>query len=275
MKRKPIVEQVKVGLYLRVSSKKQAEEGYSLDAQERNLRDYCRLMEWQVIGVYRDEGISGKRIDRPALQRLLAAAKEGQVNKIVTLKLDRISRNVKDMLLITEDLEEWGVSLACVKDNIDTSTAAGKLIRTVLCAIAQFESDISSERTYFAKHELALQGKFAGGTIPFGYSYDTQTKEFSINDEQAEIVESIFKDFTSGKTMYQISKELNEEGVLTNRRGKWQQNTVRLILENSFYTGTLEWEGIVNKGSHDAIIPDRLFNKAQRKLCEIGGKDND
>lgn len=268
MKKKQTLDSVSAGLYLRVSSKRQAEEGYSLDAQERNLKDYCRMMEWNVIEVYKDEGISGKKIERPSLQRLLSDAKEGKINKIVTLKLDRISRNVRDMLIITEELESWGVSLACVKDNIDTSTAAGKLIRTVLCAIAQFESDVSSERTYFAKHELALQGKFAGGTISYGYSYNKDSKDFEINDEQAEVVEGIFKDFASGVTMYQIAKELNERGVLTNRGGKWQQNTVRLILENSFYTGNLEWEGIINKGIHEAIIPDRLFKKTQKRLIE-------
>ena len=266
MKKKVIVTSVNVGLYLRVSSKRQAEEGYSLDAQERNLKDYCRMMEWNVVGIYTDEGISGKKMERPSLQRLLADAKDGKINKIVTLKLDRISRNVKDMLLITEDLEEWNVSLACVKDNIDTSTAAGKLIRTVLCAIAQFESDISSERTYFAKHELALQGRFAGGTISYGYTYNKETKEFEIDEERAEVVEEIFKDFASGATMYQIAKGLNDKRVLTNRGGKWQQNTVRLILENPFYTGSLEWEGIVNKGTHEAIIPDRLYWKVKKQL---------
>ena len=246
LKKKNVLTDVKAGIYLRVSSKRQAEEGYSLDAQERNLTDYCRMMEWNVIEVYKDEGISGKKIERPSLQRLLTDAKDGKINKIVTLKLDRISRNVKDMLLITEELDEWGVSLACVKDNIDTSTAAGKLIRTVLCAIAQFESDISSERTYFAKNELALQGKFAGGTVSYGYSYDKDKREFDIDEEKAEVVEGIFKNFASGVTMYQIAKELNKKGIPTNRGGKWQQNTVRLILVNPFYTGRLEWEGIVN-----------------------------
>ena len=112
MKKKQTLDSVSAGLYLRVSSKRQAEEGYSLDAQERNLKDYCRMMEWNVIEVYKDEGISGKKIERPSLQRLLSDAKEGKINKIVTLKLDRISRNVRDMLIITEELESWGVSLA-------------------------------------------------------------------------------------------------------------------------------------------------------------------
>jgi len=106
MKKKVIIASVNAGLYIRVSSKRQAEEGYSLDAQERNLKDYCRMMEWNVAGIYADEGISGKKIDRPSLQRLLTDAKEGKINKIVTLKLDRISRNVKDMLLITDDLAQ-------------------------------------------------------------------------------------------------------------------------------------------------------------------------
>ena len=114
--------------------------------------------------------------------------------------------------------------------------------------------------------EAALVDR-SGGSVDLDWAYK-DSKDFEINDEQAEVVEGIFKDFASGVTMYQIAKELNERGVLTNRGGKWQQNTVRLILENSFYTGNLEWEGIINKGIHEAIIPDRLFKKTQKRLIE-------
>lgn len=253
-------------LYIRVSSTQQVEEGCSLETQEKILRQYCEVMDWKVEEVYKDKGVSGKRINRPSLQRMFKDIKKGKIQKVVILKLDRISRNTKDILDITEELETSNVSLVCVKDNIDTSTAAGKLMRTVLSAIAQFESDIAKERTLTVKEELARQGRFVGGCIPYGYDYNKDTREFSINEAEAEIVERIFNQYLQGATPYRIASELNAEGVPTKRGGKWQVNQVLTILNNSFYTGVLEWQGIINKESHEGIITERIFRKVQRKL---------
>ncbi len=223
-------------------------------------------MGMRVYDVYRDEGISGKTVKRPELQRLLNDTAAGAIQKVVTLKLDRISRNVRDMLNITEELEKHGVAFICVRDNIDTSSAAGKLMRTVLAAIAEFESDIAGERTYAAKHELTLQGRYAGGNIPFGYDYDKGDRAFVVNEAEAAIVERVFGEYLNGATTYKIAQQLNKEGIPTKRGGRWQAVQVDLILRNVFYTGQLHWIGIIYNGSHAAIIADRLFNKVQRKL---------
>lgn len=271
-KKKQIINNVvRVGIYIRVSSRQQVEEGYSLEAQERTLRQYCEIMGWEVHTKYKDEGISGKKFNRPALQQMLKDAKTGLIEKVVIVKLDRISRNTKDILCITDELENFGVSLVCIKDNIDTSSATGKLLRTVLSAIAQFESDVARERTLVAKEELALQGKFAGGNIPYGYEYDKEEKEFWINEHEAIVVERIFSNYVDGKSANRIATELNSEGIATKRGGKWQAKQVLGILTNRFYTGQLEWEGIVNKGTHEAIISERQFNKVQKVLKQAQG----
>ncbi len=257
---------VDAGLYLRVSSREQAEEGYSLEAQETTLRQYCKVMGWHVQSIYKDEGISGKSMRRPGLTSMLDDVKNGWVNKIVTLKLDRLSRNSKDLLVLTDDLEKKGVSICYIKDQIDTSTAAGKMLRTIMAALAQFESDVAKERTLSVKEEMARQGKFVGGNIPYGYEYDRDEREFVINEAEAAVVERVFSEYLAGATTYRIAQQLNKEEIPTKRRGRWQAVQVEYILANVFYSGQLQWEGIISKGTHQAIISERQFNKVQRRL---------
>lgn len=259
-------EMIDAALYIRVSSREQAEEGYSLAAQEATLRQYCKALGWHVQNVYKDEGISGKSLKRPGLTSLLEDVQNGWVNKIVTLKLDRLSRNSKDLLVLTDDLDKRGVSVCYIKDQIDTSTAAGKMLRTIMAAMAQFESDVAKERTLSVKEELARQGKFVGGNIPYGYDYDRLDREFLINEAEATVVERVFNEYLTGATTYGIAQRLNKEAIPTKRGGKWQAVTVENILANGFYTGQLRWEGIINKGTHQAIISERQYNKVQRRL---------
>lgn len=255
------------GLYIRVSSKRQAEEGYSLEAQRRYLEDFCKFNEIKIYKVYKDEGISGKSLNkREGLQELLHDAEAGQVNKVICMKLDRISRNTKDLLTMVENFKKWDVDFICSKDNIDTSTAVGRMFLTILSAVAQFESDVAKERTADAKMELATEGKFAGNNIPLGYSYYKITKEFSIIEEEAVIVERVFNEYSSGKSMYAIAKGLNNDGIKTKQGKEFMNPTIKKILTNNFYTGLYEYEGIISKGTHEAIISDRLFNKVQDML---------
>lgn len=265
--RKSEYETPRAALYIRVSSRQQAEEGYSLEAQERKLRAFCEMQGYMIHDVYRDEGVSGKKIDRPELQRMLSDVKAGKIQKVIVVKLDRISRNTRDMLNLVEELNQTNTAFICVNDNIDTSTATGKMFLTILSAVAQFESDIGKERTLSAKEELSRQGKFAGGNIPFGYAYDKENKAFIINEAEEPVVTRIFTDYATGKPANRIATELNSEDIKTKRNGTWQAKQILTILSNKFYTGFLEWEGIINKGEHEAIIAERQFNKVQRMLA--------
>lgn len=105
-----------------------------------------------------------------------------------------------------------------------------------------------------------------GGCILYGYEYSKVTREFSINEAEAEIVERIFTQYLQGATPYRIASELNDEGVATIRGVRWKVNQVLTILNNSFYTGVLKWQGIINKESHEGIITERIFRKVQKKL---------
>lgn len=257
----------KAGLYIRVSSRRQAEEGYSLEAQRKHLEDYCRFNEFEVYRVYKDEGISGKSLNkREGLLELLKDAEAGIINKVICMKLDRISRNTKDLLTMVENFKKWNVEFVCSKDNIDTASAVGRMFLTILSAVAQFESDVAKERTSDAKMELAAEGKFAGNNIPLGYSYDKLTKEFSVVESEAVIVERVFNEYSSGKSMYAIAKGFNQDGLKTKQGKEFMNPTIKKILTNGFYSGRYAYEGIISKGTHEAIISDRLFNKVQEIL---------
>lgn len=257
---------IKAGLYIRVSSKQQADEGYSLEAQERKLKAYCELQGFTIGDIYKDEGISGKKVNRPELQRLMSDIRTGRIQKVIVVKLDRISRNTRDLLNIVDELNKTNTAFICINDNIDTSTATGKMFLTILSAVAQFESDITKERTLTAKEELSRQGKFAGGNISYGYDYDKDTKEFTINEQEASIVERIFTQCLEGKSANRIANDLNSDSISTKRGNKWYAQQVLDILNNRFYTGRLEWEGIITPSHHEAIISERQFNKVQKVL---------
>lgn len=152
----------KAALYIRVSTSKQVENGVSMDAQERSLREYVRMKGWQIHRVYRDAGASGGSVKREAFQKLMDAASRGMFDVVVTYKLDRFSRSLRDLLNTLNKLEEYGVDFASVNDQLDTSTAAGRLMFQVVGAFAEFERALISERTKAGMEEARRQGKKLG-----------------------------------------------------------------------------------------------------------------
>lgn len=139
---------MKAVCYLRVSTREQAEEGVSLAAQEEKTKAYCVARGWECIGVLRDEGVSGGSLDRPGLQEALDLCRRGEAQALVVLKLDRLTRSVRDLGFLLEDVfDRHHVAFASVADNFDTSTANGRLILNVLGSVAQWEREIIVERT--------------------------------------------------------------------------------------------------------------------------------
>jgi len=153
---------MKAALYVRVSTTDQANEGYSLSAQERALKEYVKSKGWRVHRIYRDEGVSGRTIDRPAFKKLMDAAQRGMFDVVVVYKLDRFGRSLKDLITSINSLKEWDVDFVSLGDSIDTSTATGKLTFHIIGAIAEFESSLISERTKAGMAEAKRQGKHVG-----------------------------------------------------------------------------------------------------------------
>ena len=253
-------------LYIRVSTEKQADEGYSLEAQESRLHAYCTAQGWTTdpAHVYIDAGISGKSTARPAFQAIMKAAQDGQIARIVVTKMDRLARNTKDLLDTVERLQSFGCALVLLDLNIDTGTPTGMLIATVLGGISQWEREQIAERVKSGKVTKAAQGGDNGRYCPLGYSFDNG--QYSADASPAQTVRSIFTDYVAGGTLTAIASRLNAQDTPTARGGQWYPATVRYILTNGFYAGLTQYDGQSVSGDQPAIIDADTYSAAIARL---------
>ena len=253
-------------LYIRVSTEKQADEGFSLDAQEARLRAYCAAQQWSVCEdhLYVDAGLSGTTTDREALQRMMQAAKDGAIKRIVTMKLDRLARNTKDFLAIVETLQGYGCDLVLIKESFDTSTPQGKFALTMFSAIAELEAATITERVMTGKAQKAGEGGYNGSQCPFGYKYSEG--QFQLDTAVAGVIQELFTGFVAGHSLSSLAKDLNDNSIATVRGGKWHTSTVRYMLRNGFYAGLSQWDATEVEGTHPALISRDLYEAAHRRL---------
>lgn len=156
--------------YIRVSTEEQAREGVSLDAQHRRIEAWAVAQDAELVGFKGDEGVSGTIAPekRPGLQQVLGMLAVGAVDTLVVLKLDRLSRKTRDVLDLVELSRKQNWSLVSVSESLDTSTAAGRLVVTVLAALAEMERDQIAERTVAALQEIRAQGRATSRFTPWG-----------------------------------------------------------------------------------------------------------
>ena len=216
--------------YLRVSTAEQAQEGVSLDAQESRLRAYAEAHDLDLVAVESDAGVSGKRMaNRPALQRALSVLKAGDADGLVVLKLDRLSRSIKDVITLVERSEREGWRLVSLAEHLDTSNAVGRFTVHLLGALAQLEREQISERTKFAMAELRRQGRRISGTAPFGYRFDgDQVVE---TPAEQRVLKRLLALHAEGYGSWKVTQILNRESHHNPRTGRaWAEGTVRSIL---------------------------------------------
>ena len=259
----------RTALYIRVSTERQAEEGYSLDAQRGRLLAYCQAQGWSVDAkhIYVDAGISGKSTHREQFQAMMQAAQDGEIHRIVAMKLDRIARNTKDFLAIVETLQGYGCDLVLIKEAFDTSTPQGKFFMTMSAAMAEFEASTITERVMSGKAQKAQEGGYNGARCPLGYQYTNGA--FTVDSGAAYWVREIFNRFVAGQGMSKIADDLNAAGAVTARGGQWYAATVRYVLQNGFYAGVSQWDGVEQQGNHPAIISRELYEQAHTRLKSL------
>uniref|UniRef100_A0A7C4VV78 Recombinase family protein n=1 Tax=Fervidobacterium pennivorans TaxID=93466 RepID=A0A7C4VV78_FERPE len=225
--------------YIRVSTEEQAKNGFGVDIQIEKIKQYCMLYNIDNLELYVDEGYSGWTMERPALARLLKEIENGNVEKVIVYKADRISRHLKDLLFLIEDIfEKHGVSFVSITENFDTSSPQGKLFLQMLGSFAEFERNIIKERTYNGRVQKAKQcevNEIAVGKIPYGYRKEGNGV---VPDEyESTVIKIIYELKASGKSLRQIATILNQEGYKTRQNGKWHASTIAYILKNTKYTG--------------------------------------
>jgi len=251
----------RAGGYVRVSQERAAKNGYSLGAQEQEVRRFVEYKGWTLVDLYREEGVSGYRKDRPALDRLLADAKADRLDVVVFPSIDRAGRSVRDVIEIDRALRAGGVDTVFLREGVDTSTPTGELFRNIMASLAEFEGRVIYERLSKGKRKKASEGGYTGGWVPYGYRR-TDDGLLAVVPEEAAVVERIFRLAAEGRTLPAIAKALRDEEAPTRNGGAWRPSTIRGMLRNRFYTGRVEYDGAVIRARHDAIVSDVLFLKS-------------
>ena len=215
--------------YVRVSTTRQASEGVSLDAQRAAIEAECAKRGLRLSAVFADEGVSARRRSkREGLAQAIAAAKAKRAALIV-YSLSRFARSTRDALAMIEDLDRSKCAFVSVSEHLETSSACGRFVLTVLAAVAQFQSEITGENTRDAFAHLRANGRKTGGSVPFGYVADAEGN-LTAHPVEGEVLEAILALRGKGATLRGIVETLNAHGVPTRGAKAWTLTQVARIV---------------------------------------------
>jgi len=251
------------GLYTRVSSRNQAEADYSsLETQRERLEAYCKSQEnYTVYRVYEDRGYSADSMERPALKEMLRDLRDGRLNCVLAYKIDRLTRSVKDFHVLMDIFDRCGVKFVSVTQSLDTQNPMGRLLRNVLLDFAQFEREMTADRTRDKMHQRARKGLWNGGNVPYGYA--SENKRLLVHPEEAPCLRYMFERFADTPSLSRLREELHRRGWYTRSNKPWGKMALDHILRNPVYCGLIRFKEQQFKGSHEALIEASLFRKVQ------------
>ena len=286
-------ERLKVYTYTRVSTAMQV-DGYSLEAQETRMKAFADFNNYEIVGKYEDAGKSGKSIEgRIQFGQMMEDIKSGKdnVSFVLVFKLSRFGRNAADVLSTLQIMQDFGVNLICVEDGIDSSKDAGKLMISVLSAVAEIERENIRVQTMEGRIQKAREGRWNGGFAPYGYRLVDGKLE--INEKEAEAIRVIFEQYTTTDIGANgISKYLENHGIrkLQRQNGKnplFDAHLIRLILKNPVYCGKIAYgrrrmekvhgtrndyhlveqdNYLLANGLHEGLVSEDVWQAAQVKL---------
>ena len=286
-------EKTKVYTYTRVSTAMQV-DGYSLDAQKAKMKAYADYNDYEIVGEYEDAGKSGKSIEgRAQFSQMMEDIKSGKdgVSYVLVFKLSRFGRNAADVLSSLQVMQDFGVNLVCVEDGIDSSKDAGKLMISVLSAVAEIERENIRVQTMEGRIQKAREGRWNGGFAPYGYQL--VDGKLVINEEEAEAIRVIYDQYVHTNIGANgIAKYLENHGIrkIPRQNGKnplFDAHLIRLILKNPVYCGKIAYgrrkmekvRGTRNEyklveqdnylladGLHEPIVSEKVWQAAQVKL---------
>ena len=288
------MDRIKVYTYTRVSTTMQI-DGYSLDAQKARMKAYADFNNFEIVGEYEDAGKSGKSTEgRLAFNNMIEDIKSGKdnVSFVMVFKLSRFGRNAADVLSSLQVMQDFGVNLICVEDGIDSSKDAGKLMISVLSAVAEIERENIRVQTMEGRIQKAREGKWNGGFAPYGYKLVDGRLE--INEDEAEAIRIIFDQYVNTDMGANgIARYLENHGIhkIARQNGKnplFDSALIRKIVKNPVYCGKIAYgrrktekvhgtrneyhlveqdDYIVVDGLHEAIVSEDVWGKAQVKAA--------
>lgn len=270
-------------------------DGYSLDAQKTKMKAFCDYNEYEIAGEYEDAGKSGKSIEgRIAFNQMMDDIKSGkdEVSYVLVFKLSRFGRNAADVLATLQVMQDFGVNLICVEDGIDSSKDAGKLMISVLSAVAEIERENIRVQTMEGRMQKAREGKWNGGFAPYGYALIDG--KLVVNEEEAVVIRTIFDQYVNTDLGANgIAKYLENHGIhkIARQNGKnplFDAALIRRIIQNPVYSGKISYgrrrtekvHGTRNEyrqvkkddyllvdGLHEALVSEEVWEQAQVKVA--------
>ena len=289
-KTKPTVARAAVPtLRCAIYTRKSTEEGLnqefnSLDAQRQSAEAYIasqRAEGWLCLPErFDDGGCTGANLDRPALQRLLAAIAAGQVGCVVVYKVDRLSRSLLDFARLMETFEKHQVAFVSVTQQFNTATSMGRLVLNVLLSFAQFERELIAERTRDKVAATRRKGKWSGGRPLLGYDVDPGSHKLKVNKEEAVRVRAIFELFLKHEALAPVVRELARRRWVhkrwTNRAGQvcggqpFTKVSLDRLLRNVTYVGQVRYQDEIHPGEHSALVSAEMWQRVQALLRRNG-----
>jgi site-specific DNA recombinase len=269
-----------------IYTRKSTEEGLdqalnSLQAQRESGEAYIASQQargWSLVPEqYNDGGFSGSHLERPALQRLLNDLQAGAIDCVLVYKVDRLSRSLLDFARLMERFDRTGVSFVSVTQEFNTTTSMGRLTLNILLSFAQFEREIIGERTRDKQSAARRKGKWIGGWPVLGYDVDPQGGRLVVNPTEAERVREIYSMAADASSLEALVAHIAALGyqtkAWTSKAGKphlaraFSRMTLRLLLSNVLYKGSVSHKGTIYPGEHERIVDEEVLGQGQPATC--------
>lgn len=247
----------RVAIYIRVSTKKQVEEGFSLEAQKERLIKLCETNNYIIYKIYSDEGKSGKDTNRPAFQEMMKDMKDGKFDKILVMKLDRISRSIIDLEVMIRDMQEYNVSFESASEKIDTESSFGMMFIRLLAIFAQFERERIKERITDVFETMVNDGKPISGSQPLGYKIENG--KVVIDEEKQDAVNDLFDIYEKTHAQKRAVLYVNEKYGL-----KIHTNNFSNMIRQTHYYGSYR--------GNDTYCPAYMTKERWDKIQSIKAK---
>ena len=251
------------GIYIRVSTFDQAREGFSLREQEERLKEFCKFKRYNIYKVYQDAGISAKNDKRPAYQEMIEDVKKGNINVIVALKLDRLTRSVYDIEKLMKFVNDYECDIDCMADESNTTTSNGRMVMRIMTSVSQNEIEKCSERTKFG-----MAGAIKNGHIPnrTGLGFKRENKKLVPDPLTKDIIVRIFNLYLEGKSHQAIANIYNKEKVLG--KTNWYDSTIQKILSNELYKGDYVNGKRTKHPTYYENVIEPIVSKEKWKSCQ-------
>ena len=259
----------RVCIYTRISTDEE-NQPTSLHSQRERLQAFCQAQEgWRIVAHKQDQA-TGTKLDRPGLQAALELARSEAIDLLLVYRVDRLSRKVRQLAQLTEELDALDVVLRSATEPFDTGSPAGRMMLQMLAVFAEFEHATIVDRISAGIERRAKEGRWFGGRPPFGYLFSNEQRMLVPDPVKAPVVRRVFDLYARQRLGTRtIAEQLRDEGAPSPSAG-WGHPAVHWIISNPTYVGKIRWRDKVFDGVHEPLVDEFTFAKAQAILKERG-----